>query len=375
MQPLSLLIKPASSNCNLRCQYCFYHSIAENRTTSSYGVMSSETLEVLVKKALECTEGSCTFAFQGGEPTLAGLDFYKKLVEIVPKYNIKKVKVNYALQTNGLAIDGEWAEFLMENKFLVGISLDGPKDIHDITRIDPQGKGSFKRVMATVDLFNKHHVEYNVLCVVNAYVARHISKVYSFYKKHDFRFLQFIPCLDPLNEEPGGHQYSLTPERYTQFLKKLFDEWYNDILKDDILSIRYFDDLIAMLMGYPPGSCGMSGTCGDNYVIEANGGVYPCDFYVLDEWYIGNIHEIGFEQIRASAPACSFIEVSKHIDPQCEGCKWYNLCRGGCRRYREPFENGKPVLNYYCSSFKEFFEYTIERMLKLADMFSREYAL
>lgn len=367
MPPLSLLIKPASSNCNLRCKYCFYNSIAENRETSSYGIMRLETLELIIKKAFEYTDSNCTFAFQGGEPTLAGLVFYNNFIELVYKYNIKKVKVNFVLQTNGIEIDEDWAKFLSENKFLVGLSLDGPKDIHDIARLDPQGKGSFNRVMAAAYLFNKHHVDYNILCVVNAYVARHVSKVYNFYKKQGFQYLQFIPCLDPLNEKPGGHQYSLTPERYTQFLKKLFDEWYNDISKGEKISIRYFDNLIGMLMGCPPESCGMSGICTAYFVIEANGGVYPCDFYVLDEWYLGNIHETDFEQLKSSAVAHTFTEVSKYMDPQCTGCKWLSLCRGGCRRSREPFEDGKPVLNYYCQSFKDFFEYSIKRMLKLAE--------
>lgn len=368
MPPLSLLIKPASSNCNLRCQYCFYHSLAENRITNSYGIMSNDTLELLVEKAFEYADISCTFAFQGGEPTLAGLDFYKRLIELVRKYKAGNVQVNYSMQTNGIAIDREWAKFLSENKFLVGLSLDGPKELHDITRVDSQGKGTFNRVMDTVALFDRYHVEYNILCVVSAYVARHISKVYSFYKKKDFRYLQFIPCLDPLNEEPGGYQYSLTPERYTQFLKRLFDEWYNDIIGGHMISIRYFDNLVGMLMGYPPESCGMSGVCTAYFVIEADGGVYPCDFYVIDEWHLGNIIEAGFGQLGASEAACNFTEASKHIDPECTRCRWYNLCRGGCRRNREPFINGTPALNYYCTSFKEFFEYSIDRLLKLADM-------
>lgn len=371
MPPLSLLIKPASSNCNLRCQYCFYHSIAENRETCSYGIMNIETLELIVKKAFEYAEGSCTFAFQGGEPTLAGLDFFSRFIELVKKYNIKKVKVNFALQTNGVVIDENWAKFLSENKFLAGLSLDGPKDIHDITRLDSSGKGSFNRVMAAAYLFNRYHVDYNILCVVNAYVARHAGKVYTFYKKHGFEYLQFIPCLDPLNEKPGGHQYSLTPERYAQFLKKLFDDWYNDISRGERISIRYFDNFIEMLAGYPPESCGMSGMCTGYFVIEANGGVYPCDFYVLDEWYLGNIHDTGFEHLKSTETAHRFTEVSKYTDPQCNECKWLKLCRGGCRRSREPFSDGKPVLNYYCQSFKEFFEYSIERLMKLTGMFLR----
>ena len=187
-------------------------------------MMSMETLEVLVKKALSYADNVCNFGFQGGEPTLAGMEYYKNLIAFVNKYNKKRVKVNYAIQTNGIIIDEEWAKFLADNKFLVGISLDGPKDIHDKNRIDLNNKGTFNDVMKTTEIFNKYHVEYNILCVINSLTARYVNKVYNFFKKNNFNYLQFIPCLDPLDEKPGNRKYSLTPEKYTLFLKRLFDE-------------------------------------------------------------------------------------------------------------------------------------------------------
>lgn len=366
MPPISLLIKPASSSCNLRCKYCFYHSIAENRQTECYGIMDTRLLETIVKKALEHAEHACTFAFQGGEPTLAGLDFYKKLIEFEKKYNVKKVQINNAMQTNGMVIDDAWAKFLADNHFLVGISLDGPKDLHDANRIDAREKGSFNRVKEAIELFNKYRVEYNILFVVNGYTARHANKVYGFFKKNNFKYLQFIPCLDPLNEQPGGNEYSLKPERFTYFLKTLFDLWYEDIMKGNTISIRYFDNLVGMMMGYRPEACGMSGECQCQFVIEADGGVYPCDFYVTDEWLLGNIKDCGLEALKNTDIGNRFIEVSKYIDTECSGCRWFNLCRGGCRRSREPFADGRPVLNYYCSSYKEFFDYTDRRFHQLA---------
>ena len=316
MPPISLLIKPASSNCNLRCKYCFYHSLAENRQTDSYGIMDIETLEILVRKTMEYADYGCSFVFQGGEPTLAGLDFFRSLVEFQKKYNKKNVYISNAIQTNGMVIDEEWARFLAENKFLVGLSLDGPKDIHDSYRAGPNGKGSFIRIMETVNHFNKYKVEYNILSVVTAHSARHINKIYNFFKKHGFRYLQFIPCLDPLGEHPGGYEHSLTPERYAYFLKTLFDRWYNDILQGNMISIRYFDNIVGMAMGYRPESCGMSGVCTCQFVVEANGGVYPCDFYVIDEWYLGNLEHSSFEEIWNSETTGRFIEVSKYVDPK-----------------------------------------------------------
>jgi uncharacterized protein len=371
MPPINLLVKPASSNCNLRCTYCFYHSIAENRQINSFGIMDVQTLELLVKKALEYADHVCTFAFQGGEPTLAGLDFFKKLIEFEKKYNVKNVQINNAIQTNGMAIDDDWAKFLSENKFLVGLSLDGPKDINDSHRIDSRGKGSFLRIMETISLFNKHKVEYNILTVVTSNVARHISKIYKFFKKQGFRYLQFIPCLDPLGEQPGGYAHSLAPERYSYFLRTLFDQWYDDIQQGNMISIRYFDNIVGIAMGYRPEACGMSGSCMCQFVVEADGGVYPCDFYVIDRWCLGNVKDKSLEDIRDSDTAREFVEVSRHTDPKCGECKWFALCRGGCRRDREPFENEKPILNRYCSSYFEFFEHAGNRIFQLARMFSQ----
>ena len=345
MPPVSLLIKPASSNCNMRCKYCFYHSLAENRNVRSYGIMDIETLEILVEKTLNFSDVTCTFAFQGGEPTLAGLYFFEKLIEFQRKYNKKGIKINNTIQTNGMVIDEEWAKYLSDNNFLVGLSLDGTKDIHDMNRVDSRNKGTFNRVMKTVDLFNKHKVEYNILFVVNSGVARRITKIYNFFKRNGFRFIQFIPCLDPLGEQPGRFPYSLTPERFADFLKTLFDAWYTDIKNGNMISIRYFDNLVGMIMGYPPENCGMSGICQVQFVVEADGGVYPCDFYVLDEWCMGNLKTQELDELRESQAARDFVEVSRYIDPKCRQCKWVNLCRGGCRRNREPFIDDFP--NYF----------------------------
>ena len=367
---LSLLIKPASSNCNLKCKYCFYHSIAETRRIKSYGLMDINTLELIVKKALNYSEHVCTFAFQGGEPTLVGLEFYKKLIEFEEKYNVNSVKITNVVQTNGILINEEWSKFLSQNNFLVGISLDGPKDIHDSNRVDDNNKGTFKKVMNAISLFNKYKVEYNVLCVVNAYVARHPKKVYEFFKMNKINYLQFIPCIDPLNEESNSYKYSLKPSRYTYFLNSTFDLWYNDICDGNAISIRYFDNLVSMFMGYRAEACGMSGLCECQFVVEADGGVYPCDFYVTDKWLMGNIKDMNIEELYSSEQAKTFINCSKHIDSKCIGCKWYNLCKGGCRRLREPFSNEKPGLNRYCLSFEEFLEYSHERLGSLARKFS-----
>jgi uncharacterized protein len=331
--------------------------------------MTEEILECLVRKALEAAELSCTFAFQGGEPVLAGLPFFKKLISLTDIYGRPGLRINYALQTNGTLIDADWAEFLGRNHFLTGLSLDGPRGFHDALRRDPEGRGTFSRVMETVTLFKRSRVEFNILCVVNGVNARHGELVYGFFRKNHFRYLQFIPCLDPWGEPPGGRPYSLTPAAYSRFLKTVFDLWYGDLKSGRGISIRYFDNLAGMILGYPPELCGMAGFCTAYGVVEAGGNVYPCDFYTTENYRLGNIQNAGFETLLASEAVRRFERVSRQISPGCGECKWYVLCRGGCRRNRETFTE-TIAHNYYCSAYKDFFTYAGPRLKNAAAILS-----
>ncbi len=365
MPPISLLIKPASGLCNMQCKYCFYADETDNREVKSYGIMSIDTLEAVIMRTLEYAERECTIAFQGGEPTLAGLDYYKKVIEFQNKYNNKKITIHNAIQTNGFVINEEWAKFFYDNNFLVGLSLDGPKDIHDYYRVDAVGKGTYQKVMHAAQLFDKHKVEYNILTVVNAKTAKNIRKIYGFFRKNHFTYQQYIPCLDPIGEERGQHEYSLTPEIYKEYLCDLFDCWYNDFISGKQIYNRYFYNLVNMLHGEPPESCGMMGFCGMQYVLEADGSVYPCDFYALDEWKLGNIVTDSFQNMNEKRKELNFIETSKYTDEDCKTCKWANLCRGGCRRDRDPMIEGHLSKNYFCKAYYDFFEYAVPRLRKI----------
>lgn len=366
MPPLNFLIKPASGNCNIRCRYCFYHDVAENRGVSSYGMMSDETLEALIEKALATADGSCSFGFQGGEPTLAGLDFFRKVVALQKQYNRKGLRISNAIQTNGMVLDAEWAAFLAENHFLVGLSLDGTKEIHDANRLDPAGKGTFNRVLRTAQLLTAKKVEFNILTVVTRQSARHIDRIYGFFRRSGLNWLQFIPCLDPLGEERGSNPYSLTPEAYAKFLKTLFDLWYRDVKAGNFIYIRYFENLVGMAMGYPPESCGLSGRCVIQNVVEADGSVYPCDFYALDEWKLGNIRTDSIPGMMKSPAAQKFLAAPLDIPEKCRSCRHYAICRGGCRRDREPMRGDTLPLNYFCPAYEEFFDYAMPRLQELA---------
>ena len=371
MPAISLLIKPASSSCNMRCEYCFYSDVAASREVANYGVMSDETIEVIVQKVFAYADTLASFGFQGGEPTMAGLDFFKKVVALQKKYNTKRIQVNNAIQTNGLNIDDEWAEFLHKNKFLVGLSLDGNKIVHDKYRIDAHKEGTFDRVLNAAKIMDKHKVEYNILTTVTIDVANNIEKIYYFFKKQKFNYLQFIPCLDELKSGQGLHGYSLTPEAYGEFLIRLFKMWYVDINTNKPISIRYFDNLVTMVGGYPPESCGMSGSCSCYYMIEADGSVYPCDFYVTDEWRIGNVMTDEWDEMTNTETAKRFVAISRQVAPACKSCEHAQLCRGGCRRNREPISMEQNNLNYLCPAFKAFFDIAKEDLGKVAQKFLR----
>lgn len=372
MPALSMLIKPVSGNCNLRCKYCFYYDVASNRDCFSYGKMSLETLENLIKKALEYAQGSCTFAFQGGEPTLAGIEFYEKAVELQKKYNIRNIRINNSIQTNGTLLNDDWAKFLKNHNFLVGVSLDGTRKYHDEMRGDAQGNGTFTKVMEGIRLLQKYKVDFNILCVVNNFVAQGARQIYNFFAKYDFEYIQPIPCLDPLGEQTGGQSYSLSPENYSYFLKTFFDMWYEELNAGKVRVVRIFDNYLSILMGYQPEMCSMGGSCICQSVVEADGSVYPCDFYVLDEWKLGNINEKNFEQLIDGKLSHDFIEISQKMDRSCKKCEWKWLCRGGCRRSRENFQDRNTLKrNDYCQAYKEFFAYAYPRLEEIKKRLTR----
>ncbi len=369
LSDLELMIKPASGACNMRCRYCFYADEMENRKSAIRGIMDDDTLEAMLQKALFSGAKNVSFVFQGGEPTLAGLKYFHRLHERIDRINIYSIKTSFSLQTNGYAIDDEWAKLFAKHRYLIGLSLDGPKNIHDKYRRDTTSSGSFDHAMAAAQMFRQYGVDFNVLCVVTAQTAKNIGSIYAFYKKHGFNYQQYIPCLEPIGVPWGRQEYSLTPSLYAGFLKKLFDLWYQDTVNGRRVYNRTFENWIGMLMGIPPESCGMAGVCGIQHVVEADGKVYPCDFYVLDGYEIGDIREHSFEQMRENRRNLQFIEQSTHIHPDCRTCRWAALCRGGCRRYREPYVGSFLGKNHFCKAYMEFFEYAADRMIRIGNIY------
>lgn len=357
----------------MRCRYCFYEDEAVNRTQASMGIMTPQTAELLIRQAFDAAgkQGNISIAFQGGEPTLAGLAFFESFVELVGQYNHTQLPVSYAIQTNGYAIDEEWAAFLAKKRFLVGLSVDGDKTQHDEFRVDAAGKGTWQRTQKSLRLLQTAGVACNLLCVVTKRCAKSAVRTYHALQKTGAEYLQFIPCLDPLGEERGRRPWSLTPEDYGTFLCVLFDEWYRDWEKGRYTSVRLFDDYVHLAMGLPSSTCATSGRCGAYYVVEADGSVYPCDFYALDPWKLGNIRQTPLRELGQTERAVDFLKASLHRPAMCRECRWDRLCFGGCKRDWCTDPNGA-VKNYYCQSFRRFFAYAETRIRAIA---SREAAL
>ncbi len=237
MQFINLLIKPTSSMCNLRCRYCFYEDESNNRTNKSFGIMKKEVVNELFKKTYDAISknGYINFTFQGGEPTLAGLDYFRNFVSLAKTLKPKDINIQFSIQTNGIVINESWAKFFHDEKFLVGLSLDGDEVLHNINRIDSEGKGTYQKVYNLFKLLRSYNVYVNILSVVTKTLAEQGKKAYESLKNIGCEYIQFIACLDPKNKKRGSEPYSLTPKTYGKFLCDVFDIYYDDGKKEIII--------------------------------------------------------------------------------------------------------------------------------------------
>ncbi len=353
----SLLVKPASALCNLDCSYCFYL----DREADPYKElparrMTLDTLERLVDTYLFYSYPNSTFAFQGGEPMLAGLPFFEKLIELQQGYGRNGQSVSNAIQTNGILIDEHWCELFRKFNWLVGISLDGPEDIHDLYRLNKQGHGTWKKVMQGVETLQKHKVEFNVLCVLSQANAGRAKDLYRFFHGLGIEFTQYIP-LSEFDGQGSPLPFTITPEQYGQFLCETFDLWWPDRRKT---RIRFFDNLAEALAGQKPGSCTLHETCDSYAVVEYNGDVYPCDFFVEKNWKLGNIVTDSWPEIARRQRRFNFAGQKARLHPECRACEYQPVCHGGCPKFRHAPRRNFEDLDYFCPSYKMVFAKTIE---------------
>jgi len=364
MRPFSLLIKPAGPDCNIDCKYCFY-----SRKTDIFGKsahrMSDEVAEKLVSSYLKLNLPQSSFAFQGGEPTLMGLDFYKKIVDLQQKYAIDGQSVTNALQTNGILLnDDAWCKFLAENDFLVGISLDGPKSYHDTYRLDHSGKGTWDRVMASIEKCRQYNVQYNILTLLNNVNVQHPDEVWDFFMEQKVRFLQFVQCVE--NDPDTGEiaDFSITPKQYADFMCRIFDRWQDHGVRK--VSVRTFDSILSHCLGQGHTECTFMPKCADYIVVEHDGGAYCCDFFVEGDAYLGNIMETPIEKLAFSPKKRQFNMRKRDLPNKCIVCRHYDICRGGCPKDRRIVDSEIKTESFFCDSYKQIFDYTLPKLWQLA---------
>lgn len=379
----NIMLKPAGSLCNLDCQYCYYLDKSE-----IYGGheprMSIDMLETVVKEYIGANDvPEVTFNWHGGEPLILGLDFYKKALEFERKYANGKI-IHNTLQTNGTLITDEWADFLAKNDFLVGISIDGPADIHDRYRRDKGGYPTFDRVMAGLMNLQRAGAEYNTMSTVNKFSEGRGLEVYLFLKSLGSRFMQFMPVVEhvkyptdakgkmnkrlrpfivnPSTEGAMLSPWSISDIAYGKFMCDIFDYWVrNDVGR---YYVNLFDATLANWCGAMPGTCVHARVCGGNAVIEHNGDLYPCDHFVYPEYLLGNIRKTDIKTLMQSQKQTDFgLDKRSALPTKCARCKYLFACNGECPKHRfNRTENGETGLNALCMGYFKFFDHVAPYM-------------
>ncbi len=348
---------PSGPLCNIECEYCYYldkTKLYPDTDTDNF-MMSEILLKEYIKQYIEAQPGPVVnFGWQGGEPTLRKLDFFKKAISFIERYLPEDWDYENSFQTNGILIDKKWAKFLSKNNFLVGLSMDGPAYVHDKYRKDKKGQSTHKRVIEGLKLLKKYNVEYNILCVVNNVNAQYPVEVYNHFKNLGAEHVQFIPIVE---QEDGNISHrSVSSGQYGKFLISIFDEWlYNDLGE---VFVQIFEQCVAAWAGQQPGLCIFNETCGRAAIMEHNGDVYSCDHFVLPEYKLGNIKQTHISNLVNSPQQQQFGNDKRDKLPeQCLNCDYLFMCHGGCPKNRvEEVEEGKK-LNYLCEGYKRFYDY------------------
>jgi uncharacterized protein len=384
------MTKPIGPLCNLDCKYCFYLEKEKLFPSNENFKMTDEVLETYVRQYIEQQDvPEIHFAWQGGEPTLLGVDFFRKVVALQKKYANGKSIAN-AFQTNGTLLDDEWAIFLKENDFLVGLSIDGPAKLHDAYRVDKKGGATYERVIHGLNILKKHQVEFNTLTVVSRVNSRKPLEVYRFLRGIGSGFIQFIPLVErladseatklgldlatpPRADEEGKKRmpvtdWSVEPKPYGEFLCTIFDEW----VKRDVgrTFVQIFDVTLGNTMGQGGGLCVFSETCGSALAMEHNGDVYSCDHYVYPQYKLGNIlnHTLG-EMAGSDAQRQFGLDKATTLPAYCRSCEVRHLCHGECPKHRFiRTPNGDPGLNYLCAAYKRFFTHSAPAMRQMGQL-------
>lgn len=367
MPPLALMFKTVSSSCNLDCSYCYYRASLEGERV--HREVDLAMLEHLIPQYLSyvADTGYANIGWQGGEPTLVGLDFFRWLIQLEGAHAPPGMIVSNTLQTNGVLIDDEWARFLASYHFLVGVSLDGPESVHDSVRTTRTGRGTFHRVMQGIENLRRHEAAVNVLCVLGPHNIDRPGELLRFFHREGLTHLQFLPAMDFQATDPGAPaRYLISADEYGAFLCRAFDEWWRGGFPT--ISILSFDALLQALLGLPPDLCIHAPRCSSALVVESNGDTYPCDFFIHNDHFLGNALETPLETLADHAARTRFIAQKNVLSDECAGCAWRHLCHGGCPRNRVGMEHTPEV---FCRSYRTLFEHAGDRLGGLADRIRR----
>jgi len=371
MQNFSLLVKPSSHGCNLRCDYCFYLK-KKDMYPETHPKMTLPVLERMISTFQAVPLQAHSYGWQGGEPTTMGLDFFKKVTELQEKHGRNGQPVSNGLQTNGTLIDDEWAKHLAKYNFLVGLSIDGPAEIHDANRPTIGGKGSHAMVMKGRDALIRNGVDYNVLTLVNSLNIKDPVKLYKYVRDElGVNYHQYIECVE-FDSKGKLMPYAVTPEQWGEFLCTIFDEWYATDTNN--VSVRLFDSILTKIVDNVANACVFSPDCRQYFVVEHNGDIYPCDFFVRPEMLLGNIMTDSWEHALTS-PIYEHFGVSKsNWNVKCTTCPYVSICQGCCQKNRWGAGSDPTNLSVLCAGWEIFYGHTLSRFKTLANKIKKQRA-
>jgi len=369
MRPFTLLVKPASADCNLRCKYCFYLEKSHLYSSTNKHRMSDEVLEHMIKSYAATKQPHYSIGWQGGEPTLMGLGFFEKAVALQKKYSRHGVSFENGLQTNATLINDSMAEFFHQNHFLLGCSLDGPANLHDRYRLTTNGSNTQEKVVKGLDILTRHQVDVNILALISQANVLQPRKVYQYFVENGYLFHQYIPCVE-FNGKGQLLPFAINGEEWGNFLCELFDEWYaKDTRK---VSIRDFDSILLKMVDGVNSVCTYGKNCCQYFVVEYNGDVYPCDFFVDKPLKLGNVMEDSWEKLLQSPTYSDFGAQKSMWNAECDVCDCLDLCSGDCLKHRIYDGNPPQHLSRLCTGWQQFFRYSRKRFEKLADQIRQQ---
>ena len=364
MRPFPLLVKPASADCNLRRRYCFYLDRCELYPDTPRHRMSEEVLEQMIRTYMATEQQQYSIGWQGGEPTLMGVDFYRKATEFQSKYGKPGCLVSNGLQTNGTLIDDELAGVLREYNFLVGVSVDGPEEVHNPNRPTVSGSGSHAAVMRGIECLKRHKVEYNVLTLVNSANVARPAETYKYLLDMGVLYHQYIECVE-FDSQRNLMPFAITGEQWGDFLCTVYDQWYPADTRR--VSVRLFDSILATMVDGVANTCSRGMDCRAYLVVEYNGDVYPCDFYVREDLKLGNIMTHSWQEMQDSPIYAEFGRRKREWNAACDVCRWKTHCAGDCPKNRMGHGEGDSrSLSELCSGWKMFYEHSASGFEKLA---------